>query len=60
MPIDRRTFLETPMWAAGLALSPSFNHLLGATNQNENPPRAFFITYLFTTRTRKGQEERSI
>ena len=43
MLIDRRTFLETPIWAAGLALSPSFNHLLGATHQNENPHRFIFV-----------------
>ena len=43
MSIDRRTFLETPMWAAGLALSPSFNHLLGATHHNENPHRFIFV-----------------
>ncbi len=44
MPINRRTFLETSALGGGaLALSPSFNHLFGATTQSEHPHRFIFI-----------------
>ena len=44
MAINRRTFLETSALGAGaLALSPSFNHLLAATDQSEHPHRFIFI-----------------
>ena len=44
MAINRRTFLSTSALGAGsLAVSPSFNHLFGATQQNEHPHRFVFI-----------------
>ncbi|MBT6846860.1 MAG: hypothetical protein HOA14_05525, partial [Planctomycetaceae bacterium] len=43
MSIDRRTFLETPMWGAGLALSPSFNYLLGSPQPSDYPHRFIFV-----------------
>jgi hypothetical protein len=44
MAINRRTFLGTSaLGAGGLALSPSFNHLFGATKQSEHPHRFVFI-----------------
>jgi hypothetical protein len=44
MAINRRTFLGTSALGAGsLALTPSFNHLLGATKQSEHLHRFIFI-----------------
>jgi hypothetical protein len=44
MSTNRRTFLATSALGAGsLALSPSFNHLLGATRDSEHPQRFIFI-----------------
>ncbi len=44
MAINRRTFLGTSALGAGsLAVSPSFNHLFGATKQSEHPRRFVFI-----------------
>jgi hypothetical protein len=44
MAINRRTFLGTSAsGAAALALTPSFNHLLAATNPSEHPHRFIFI-----------------
>ncbi|HIF33345.1 MAG TPA: twin-arginine translocation signal domain-containing protein, partial [Planctomycetaceae bacterium] len=38
MAINRRTFLgRSALGAGSLAVSPSFNHLLGATKQGEHP-----------------------
>ncbi|HIM28273.1 MAG TPA: DUF1552 domain-containing protein [Planctomycetes bacterium] len=44
MAIDRRSFLGTSaLGAGGLALSPSFNHLLATTRPSEHPHRFIFI-----------------
>jgi hypothetical protein len=44
MAIDRRTFLGTPVLGAGaLALSPSFDYVLGATVTNKYPHRFIFM-----------------
>ena len=44
MSTNRRTFLATSALGAGsLALSPSFNHLLGASGDSEHPHRFIFI-----------------
>jgi hypothetical protein len=44
MAIDRRSFLGTSaLGAGGLALSPSFNHLLATTRPSERPHRFIFI-----------------
>ncbi|MFP6702066.1 MAG: DUF1552 domain-containing protein [Planctomycetaceae bacterium] len=44
MAINRRTFLSTSALGAGsLAVSPSFNHLFGATKRSEHPRRFIFI-----------------
>jgi hypothetical protein len=44
MATNRRTFLATSVLGAGsLALSPSFNHLLGATKDREPAHRFIFI-----------------
>ena len=44
MAINRRAFLSTSALGAGsLAVSPSLNHLYGATKQSEHPRRFIFI-----------------
>ena len=43
MTTRRQFFKSTSLGAAGLAISPSFNHLLAAQDHNQHPHRFIFI-----------------